>query len=137
MFSNKVVARFKNGAVLKGTTTDFNPEKPTFHLQVTISNKVISKEIKMDHLKAVFFVKTFEGNPQFQERKTFTGPTTGGIKIKIFFIDGEILVGTTNGYKPDKIGFWFFPADKESNNIRVFVINSAVKGVKLGVDADR
>ncbi|MCX7957978.1 MAG: hypothetical protein N3B13_02945, partial [Deltaproteobacteria bacterium] len=79
----------------------------------------------------------YEGNKDYQEKKCFDGPQSGGIKIKIFFIDGEMLVGTTNGYKPDKSGFWFFPADRDSNNMRVFVVNSAVKGVKIGMDADR
>ncbi len=137
MLTNKVVARYKNGAVLKGVTTDFNPEKPIFHIQVKIGDKINLKEIKIDHLKAVFFVKTYEGNKEYEEKKTFDNLVSGGIKIKVFFIDGEILVGTTNGYKPDRIGFWFFPADRGSNNIRVFVVNSAVKGVKLGVDADK
>ncbi|MGB9599046.1 MAG: DUF6982 domain-containing protein [Myxococcota bacterium] len=137
MLSNKVVARFKNGTVLKGITTDFNPEKPSFHIQIKIGEKINLTEVKLDHLKAVFFVRTLEGNKDYEEKKRFEGPTSGGIKIKVFFIDGEILVGTTNGYRPDKPGFWFFPADRESNNVRVFVINSAIKGVKLGLDADR
>lgn len=137
MLTNKVVARYKNGAVLKGVTTDFNPEKPVFHIQMKLGDKVSLREVKIEHLKAVFFVKSFEGNREYEEKKSFDGPTAGGIKIKIFFIDGEILVGTTNGYKPDKLGFWFFPADKNSNNLRVFVVNSAVKGVKIGVDVER
>jgi hypothetical protein len=137
MISNKVVVRYKNGEILKGVTTDFNPEKPVFHLQIKIGDKINLREIKLEHLKAVFFVKSFEGNRSYQERKSFEGPTMGGIKIKVFFIDGEILLGTTNGYKPDKIGFWFFPVDKNSNNVRAFIVNSAVKGVKLGVDAER
>lgn len=135
MLSNKVVVRFKNGSVIKGITADFNSEKPTFHLQVKTQEKTEIREIRLDLLKAVFFVKTFEGNKDHEEKRSFEGSAVGGIKIKVFFVDGEVLVGTTNGYKPNKTGFWFFPADRESNNIRVFIINSAVKGVKLGAEA--
>ncbi|MCX7959137.1 MAG: hypothetical protein N3B13_08830, partial [Deltaproteobacteria bacterium] len=52
MLSNKVVVRFKNGAVLKGVTTDFNPEKPVFHVQVKIGEKVNLKEVKKAHFLA-------------------------------------------------------------------------------------
>jgi hypothetical protein len=137
MLSNKVVARFKNGMMLKGVTTDFNPEKPVFHIQIKTGDKIELREVRLDLLKAVFFVKDYAGKKEHQEKKTFDGPTSGGIKIKVFFIDGEMLVGTTNGYKPDKIGFWLFPVDRESNNLRIFVINSAIKGVKLGAEAER
>ncbi len=137
MISNKVVARFKNGDVIKGITNDFNPDKPIFHVQERIGDKINLREIKTDLLKAVFFVKAYEGNKEYEEKKRFDGPTSGGIKIKIFFLDGEVLVGTTNGYKPERRGFWFFPVDKNSNNIRVFIVNSAVKGVKLGVDTEK
>ncbi len=137
MLSNKVVVRFKNGSIIKGITTDFNAEKSIFHVQVKIGDKVEIKEIRIDLLKAVFFVKTYEGNKEHQEKKSFNGPTSGGIKIKVFFIDGEMLTGTTNGYKPDKQGFWFFPIDRESNNIRAFIVNSAVKVVKVGSEAER
>lgn len=137
MLSNKVVVRFKNGSVMKGIAEDFNSEKPIFHLQVKTQDKTEVREIRLDLLKAVFFVKTFEGNKDHEEKRSFEGITSGGIKIKVFFADGEILVGTTNGYRPNKVGFWFFPVDRESNNVRVFIINSAVRGVKLGAEADK
>lgn len=137
MLSNKIVARFKNGSMLKGITTDFNAEKPVFHIQIKIGDKTETREIRVDLLKAIFFVKDFTGRKEHQEKKNFDGPTSGGIKIKVFFIDGEILVGTTNGYKPDKIGFWLFPVDRDSNNLRIFVINSAIKGVKVGAELER
>ncbi len=36
LISNKVVARFKDNTIMKGTTTDFFPNKTNFHL--TLSN---------------------------------------------------------------------------------------------------
>jgi hypothetical protein len=52
------------------------------------------------------------------------------LKIRITFFDGEILVGTTHGYTPNREGFFIAPLEKDSNNLRVFVISSAVKKVE-------
>ena len=59
MQANKVVARFKDGSILKGKTSDFFPNKETCHLE-TLNGEI--KEITMEQLKAFFFVKDFEGD---------------------------------------------------------------------------
>jgi hypothetical protein len=62
---NKVVLRFADRRILKGTTADFFPGKDVFHLMVIgapVEEKPIEAWIK--DLKAVFFVKDFAGNPQ-------------------------------------------------------------------------
>jgi hypothetical protein len=38
---NKVVARFKDGILMKGTTSDFFPNKNEFHLKL-ISGEIVS-----------------------------------------------------------------------------------------------
>jgi hypothetical protein len=45
------------------------------------------------------------------------------------FKDGEILAGYTSGYTPTRVGFFVFPADPESNNEKVFILNRATKKV--------
>jgi hypothetical protein len=50
--------------------------------------------------------------------------------LEITFCDGEVMVGTTLGYDRNRPGFFIFPADPQSNNVRVFVISSAVKKVR-------
>jgi hypothetical protein len=52
------------------------------------------------------------------------------LKIKITFFDGEILIGTTHGYTPEREGFFVAPLESDSNNLRIFVISSAVKKVE-------
>jgi len=83
-------------------------------------------------LKAVFFVRDFAGNSQYQERKTYLqGENPGGVKLEVTFADGEVLVGSTPlGYDPKRQGFFLTPADPGSNNLRVFAVSSAVKGVR-------
>ncbi len=35
------------------------------------------------------------------------------------------MYGSTHGYAPNRRGFFLFPADKQSNNERVFVIQAS------------
>jgi hypothetical protein len=56
--------------------------------------------------------------------------TPGLMKARITFFDGEILVGTTQGYTPERDGFFVVPLERDSNNLRIFVVSSAVKKVE-------
>jgi hypothetical protein len=127
---NKVVARFSDGRMVKGMTADFFPNKDLFHVTVTSGAAVQSLEIRTNDLKALFFVKTFEGNPDYAERKAFdTSRPPVGRRIKVAFKDGEILVGTTTGYQPGRPGFFLEPADPDSNNERCYVIAAAAREI--------
>jgi len=125
----KIVIRFADGRIEKGYSQDFFPNKPAFHFFNSLSEGTGNhKEIRVADLKAVFFVKTFAGNPDYKERKRFIGGDPAqGRKAEVDFLDGEVLQGSVLGYDPKGLGFFLFPSDPESNNQRVFVINSAVK----------
>ena len=131
---NKVVARFMDGRVVKGTTVDFLPTRPSFHLlpigQTGTTIAVI--EIQVSDLKALFFVKDFIGDATYDEAKAFNeGTPTHGRRMQVVFRDDEMLVGTTTGYQPERSGFFLVPADPRSNNDRCFIVAAAVKGVKF------
>lgn len=126
---NKVVVHQANGWIVKGTTTDFSPEKETFHVKpVGIGAKPLP--VHLSELKAVFFVRDLNGNPAHKERKEF-GPVKPrvGRKIRVECRDGEVLVGTTVVYQPERKGFFLVPADATSNNVRCYVLASAVRRV--------
>ncbi|MBI3029954.1 MAG: hypothetical protein HYY64_10620 [Candidatus Rokubacteria bacterium] len=129
----KIVARYADGRILKGFTYDFYPNKPRFHLMPAAgapSGK--AAEIRTKDLKAVFFVRDFGGNPHYQERKEFTEDDRPvGRKVEVTFKDGEILVGSTVGYDPRRPGFFFIPADRKSNNHKVFAVSAAVADVRF------
>lgn len=129
----KIVLRFADGRILKGYTQDFSPKKPIFHFFKNLGKgSANSKEIGVSDLKALFFVKTFAGNPDYKERKTFVEEDSPqGRKAEITFSDGEILQGSVLGYNPKEWGFFLFPSDPKSNNRRVFIVNSAVKEFKF------
>jgi len=131
MLQNKVVVRYQDGRVMKGFTSDFMPGKSMLHLN-TREAQPGSKPVpvSIQDLKAIFFVKDFEGNPKHQDKMEFhPDKPVSGRKIKVIFKDGELLVGTTQGYQPGRPGFFVFPADPESNNDRCFVVSPATKGI--------
>ena len=125
---NKVVAHFKEGTLIKGSTNDFSPNKKLFHLK-TLNNETINVDI--EQLKAIYFVKDFGGNKNHKD--TYNDVISGGgKKIQVFFNDGEIVIGYSQGYfSPDRLGFFITPADTQSNSERIFVVKSATKEVAI------
>ena len=97
--------------------------KDTFNMLPAL-NTLQEKGIKVviRDLKAVFFVKDFVGNSAYQE-KSETDSHAHGRKIEVSFRDGEKIQGKTEGYNPQKPGFFMFPEDPDSNNIRIFVVS--------------
>ena len=132
MEPTKIVVHYLNGEVIKGFTQDFFPNKPLFHLYPITGPTGEAIEVLMKDLKALFFVRDFNGNSQYAERKTYAeGENTLGRKLEVTFTDDELLVGSTLGYDPSRQGFFLFPADPESNNIRIFSITSSVKNIRF------
>jgi len=124
----KVVAHYANGKVIKGFSGDFYPNKDRFHLFVATDPTGEAMEVLIKDLKAVFFVRDFIGDPQYNERKLFLeGEKSQGRRLEAICIDDELFVGSTLGYDSKRKGFFVFPVDPTSNNIRVFVVSSAVK----------
>jgi hypothetical protein len=130
---NRVVARFADGRVVKGTTADFLPAKDSFHLTVaTAPAGAKPMEIHTKELKALFFVKDFAGDPQRVKRNEFDpSRPPAGRRIRVVFKDGEVLVGTTTGYQPGRPGFFLVPADAGSNNERCYVIAAAAREISF------
>jgi hypothetical protein len=86
--------------------------------------------VPTSQLKAVFFVRDFEGNPQYtDDRSVDTG--AGGRRLEVTFVDDEVLIGSTLSYRPDGVGFFVSPADSRGNNLRVFVVSGAIRHVRF------
>ena len=124
---NRVVARFQDGLSLRGTTIDFSPTRRTFRL----TDDGATYEVELGKLKALFFVRDFEGNPAYNDRKGFFARLNHGKKVMVEFKDGEVLFGYTLTYSSQGAGFFVFPGDPESNNEKVFVVHAATRTVRL------
>jgi hypothetical protein len=129
MLPNRIVARFADGRMLKGTTQDFAPAKEAFHV-IGSEGGARPVKVRVAELKAVFFVKSWVGNAAYIEVKEFGAPVPGR-KVQVTFNDGETIVGSTQGYQPERPGFFLVPADPQSNNERVYVVARAVATVNF------
>ncbi|TAN43366.1 MAG: hypothetical protein EPN25_00890 [Nitrospirae bacterium] len=137
----KVVFRFNNGTILKGYLEDFSPDSP--ELQVMDSVTGSSRVLKTEELKALFFVRSFEGDQEYKEKKTYGNNKSKGNRAFIRFKDGESLVGYLEGDVPwtrgfflskqgmQMKGFFLLPVDEGSNNLKVFVIASSISDVTV------
>jgi hypothetical protein len=125
---NKIVVRYANGKMKKGSTEDFFPNKESFHMHDKDNGEL--QEVAIKDLKAVFFVKSFEGNPSYHE--SFDIERVGlGKRIMVHFKDNEKMVGYTTGYSPNRSGFILFPCDPVCNNEKVYVITTATNKIEF------
>lgn len=124
----KVVARYVDGRVVKGYTFDFGAAQPRFHVFAQPTATGPSTRILVQELKALFFVRDFAGDPTHQDSRQFAAGEPGR-HVEVRFRDGEVMVGTVDGASTDGPGFVLVPADAESNNLRVYVVVSAIRAV--------
>ena len=127
----KIVARFLQGGIIKGYTQNFFPDQPIFHVRPVapeVSDDLI--EVQMKDLKAIFFVRDFLGNRLYKEEKTLPrGAKIPGRRVEITFKDKEMMIGSVMDYDPKRPGFFLFPTDPYSNNLKVFVVSLTVDKV--------
>jgi hypothetical protein len=126
----RAVARYADGRILKGYA-DFDPEQPQFRLIPLGESDPEGVEVVVEDLKALFFVRTFDGNPEYDESKDLYQPRPAGTrKVSVRFLDGEELVGYTREFDRYRGGLFFVPLDPRSNNLRVFAVFDAISGVR-------
>jgi hypothetical protein len=132
MEPTKVVVKYANGTVAKGFIQNFSPNKDFFYLTPADSSSGPPIYVSVKRLKALFVVRDFHGNPQFEERNFYMeGENPAGLKLEVTFTDGEVMVGSTVlNYDPKRLGNFIIPADPNSNNLRVFAVSSAVRSVR-------
>jgi small nuclear ribonucleoprotein (snRNP)-like protein len=138
--TEKVVVRLNDGGLLKGSLRDFSPGLPELSLEEDATARTLP--VRLEDVKAIFFVKSFEGDHEYSEKKTYGTFRTKGKRVFVKFKDGESLVGFLEGGVPwekgfflskelDTKGFYLLPADEDANNIKVFVVASSVSAVTV------
>lgn len=141
--TRKVVIRYVDGRVVRGFITDVDELK----LQGSESDSVVVEscegnrvEVGASEVKAIFFVKSFEGSPDYAEFKVFrTRPNGRGVWVRAHFLDGEII----EGLAPNNLDtysrpiFYMTPPDPASNNQAVLVSKRFLKEMQiLGLASD-
>ncbi|GBD98241.1 hypothetical protein BMS3Abin07_00252 [bacterium BMS3Abin07] len=140
---DKVVVQYRDGRIIKGHLRNFSEKADN----ILVMEKDDGEEIKIpvNTLKAIFFVRYFEGKKNYSEKKIYGISEKRGVRLFVKFRDGESFVGFLSGDVPwdrkkgfyiskkstDQNGFFLIPVDKESNNIKVFVVLSAIEDVSV------
>ena len=136
----KVVAHLRGGKLLKGFT-DSVPNgdvdallaedpvslPPEITLHPPKSEKPVSASIQS--LKALFFVRTFEGSKDHKEIKFFHAhPPIEGLWVRVKFDDNEATEGIVHNslYHLVQPGFFLKPPDPQSNNQVVSVVKKSL-----------
>lgn len=128
--SNQVVARYRDGRLIKGISLDVDPTKPTCHVRPPGARAM---EVKLAELKALYFVKTLEGDAAHEEGSVFDASdrrSAGSTKVQVTFDDGEQVVGFTNRFPPNRSHYFVVPTDLKSNNVRILVNSAAVRTIE-------
>jgi len=113
--------------MVKGTTTDFSRERGAFHV-LPADYGEDSIQVHVRDLKALFFVRRWEGDRYYDEDQAWKVKTSGS-RVEVTFRDGEFMRGFTVDSAEDEQGFFMDPVDARSNNERVFVVYRAVERV--------
>ena len=142
-----VVVHTDERAVVKGTlqwdvsddlTVPALPLPDVLHIQHESAGT--SSMVRLSDAKAVFLVRSHEGDPAHEEMKFLLNPSASDLWIQVRLLDGEVLEGRTDNSIRLLCGsgFWLRPTDCTANNVLVYVPKtSAVEFHVMGVETAR
>ncbi len=128
----KLVVRYLDGRLAYGYCLALNPRDVGFHIE-NVSKETgtatgQTTQIRFSELKAVFFVKSFDGNFDKATRHREWAPE--GNELVVEFKDGEVIRGVTlHRYDVADPRFYLIPHDDKGNNVSVLVEASSLAGV--------
>lgn len=146
--SVKVVARLRDGNLIKGylvesAEIDVNavlreaPQALPREIKLRSADSADTISVPLDSLKALFFVKSFEGRKEYDEVKFFDkNPPIKGLWVRVRFYDSECLEGVVRNSKHHlaEPGFYLKPPDPLSNNEALYVVKDSLEDFRvLGV----
>jgi hypothetical protein len=127
---NKIVAHTLEGRIVKGLTHDFDPSRSVLHV-LPAEGGGVPVRLEFAQLKALFFVKDYLGNRDYDPPPGFGPGAPRGERCIVTFEDGEVIFGTTPDYANHAGGFTLYPSDPADNNVKLFVVRTAVREVKF------
>ena len=92
------------------------------------------EDVKLENVKAVFFVRDFAGEVQRQDLRFHDHlPATQCLWVRVRFDDGETIEGLINNTQDFVLGSGFLmaPADTFGNNLLIYVLKSKVMGFEV------
>ena len=94
-------------------------------IRLKLADSGAEQEVSTHNAKAVFFVKTFDGDTRHQALH-FHGnaPIVQGLWVRIAFHDGETIEGIISNSRDFVLehGFFMMPTDPNGNNRLIYVL---------------
>lgn len=125
-----VVLRYLNGEL----------EKCFIRPYISCSQKIVQvikddgsvRTIPIEKLKAIFFVKELNGKGHKEGSWEEEDPSAlkVGKKIMVVFKDGEKMKGKVLGSIEKGYGFFLYPLEKDTNNLKVFIVKSSILSIE-------
>jgi hypothetical protein len=105
-------------------------QDPLESLRLRLLDSQTVEEVTTKDAKAVFFVKTFEGDLKhralhFHEH----APVMQGLWVRVYFYDNEMIEGIVSNTSDYVLqdGFFLMPTDPNGNNKLVYVLKGGLK----------
>jgi hypothetical protein len=127
------------GRTIKGYTdrsqwsagTDLGALLATPPIRLIGSNK--AEQIPLEGVKAIFFVKSFEGKWHDDLRFHDHLPPPECLWVRATFHDGEIIEGLidNNCHHVVHAGFFMFPIDPEGNNWLMYILKNKLRDFQI------
>jgi hypothetical protein len=140
----KVVAHAKDGRLFKGFLHNGVEDLPSSagvprpaNLPEQLTIRALDGKIyhvSLGELKAVFFVRSFDGSKQYTETKFFHAhPVLEGIWARLHFNDNETIEGVVYNslHFLTNEGFFLKPPDPQSNNQMMYVLKSSLRDFRI------
>ncbi len=126
----KVIIRTRDKRVFRGFS-----KSDLINDQVNlIDAKGNQQGFELDELKAVFFVKDFDGDPSYRPVRFVRGSTVPPwLWAQATFFDGEVIEGRVRNEMSlfDPRGIFLWLSDEEANNEVAFVVRSALRDFRI------
>ncbi len=100
----------------------------SIRLKLLDSEKV--EEVPTKDAKAVFFVKTFDGDLRHRALHFHeNAPIVSGLWVRVYFYDGEMIEGIISNTRDFVLedGFFMRPTDPNGNNRLVYILKGGLK----------
>lgn len=125
-----LVVRYWNGRMVKGLTEAFAPGISRFTVAQENGEQVLIEGFA--GVKAIFFVRSLDGDRLYDEQKDFAVARQFGRKTVVVFPDKEEMWGYTLPGQTDHPQFFLFPVDPMGNNAKVYVVRDGVAEIRFG-----
>jgi hypothetical protein len=107
-----------------------NSQYPLDSIRLMLVDSEQVQEVPTKEAKAVFFVKTFDGDLRHKALHFHNhAPIVPGLWVRVYFYDGEMIEGIISNTRDFVLedGFFMRPTDPNGNNRLVYILKGGLK----------